>query len=85
MAKAKIFGTTVAEAKGSRCGNCAAFNVGPAIKTCIETGLAAGGSGAQDAWDTVNTANLGYCEMFDFKCAATRTCDAWVTGGPITN
>jgi hypothetical protein len=85
MAKAKIFGTTVAEAKGSRCGNCAAFNVGPTIKSCIEQGLAAGGSGAQDAWDVVNTADLGYCEMFDFKCAATRTCDAWVTGGPVTN
>jgi hypothetical protein len=22
---------------------------------------------------------LGYCEIFDFKCAASRTCDAWVT------
>lgn len=84
MAKANIFGTTVAEAKGSRCGNCAAFNVGPKIKACIEEGLAQGGSGAQDAWDTVNKADLGYCEMFDFKCAATRTCDAWVTGGPVT-
>jgi hypothetical protein len=27
---------------------------------------------------------LGYCEAFDFKCAASRTCDAWVVGGPIT-
>jgi hypothetical protein len=84
MAKAKIFGTTIQEAKGSRCGNCAAFNVGPKIKACIEQGLAAGGSGSQDAWDVVNQADLGYCEMFDFKCAATRTCDAWVTGGPVT-
>jgi hypothetical protein len=25
---------------------------------------------------------LGYCEIFDFKCAASRTCDAWVVGGP---
>jgi len=21
---------------------------------------------------------LGYCEIFDFKCAASRTCSAWV-------
>jgi hypothetical protein len=27
---------------------------------------------------------LGYCEIFDFKCAASRTCDAWVVGGPNT-
>ena len=52
---------------------------------CIEQGLAAGGSGSQDAWDVIATADLGYCEIFDFKCAATRTCDAWVTGGPITD
>jgi hypothetical protein len=29
-------------------------------------------------------ADLGYCEIFDFKCAASRTCDAWVVGGPNT-
>jgi len=29
-------------------------------------------------------ANLGYCELFHFKCAAARTCDAWLVGGPIT-
>jgi len=29
--------------------------------------------------------DLGYCEIFDFKCAAKRTCDAWIVGGPITD
>jgi hypothetical protein len=29
-------------------------------------------------------ANLGYCELFHFKCAAARTFDAWLVGGPIT-
>jgi hypothetical protein len=28
-------------------------------------------------------ANLGYCQLFHFKCAGDRTCDAWLTGGPI--
>ena len=85
MAKAQIFNTTVAEAKTSRCGNCAAFCKTTKMLDCIEQGLAAGGSGSQDAWDVIATADLGYCEIFDFKCAATRTCDAWVTGGPITD
>jgi hypothetical protein len=22
--------------------------------------------------------------MFDFKCASKRTCEAWISGGPIT-
>jgi len=29
-------------------------------------------------------ANLGYCELLEFKCAASRTCSAWLVGGPIT-
>lgn len=85
MAKAKIFNTTVAEAKTSRCGNCAAFNQTSKLLDCIDQGLAAGGSGTQAAWDTVKAGDLGYCEMWDFKCAAARTCDAWVAGGPVTD
>jgi hypothetical protein len=37
------------------------------------------------AKDIVNEADLGYCELFDFKCAGSRTCDAWITGGPLTD
>ena len=29
------------------------------------------------------TANLGYCQLFHFKCAGDRTCDAWLVGGPL--
>ena len=71
-------------AKTMTCGNCAAFNVTAAVKGCIEQGLALGGS-TGDEWDTVAAGQLGYCEAFDFKCAADRTCDAWVVGGPITD
>jgi hypothetical protein len=35
------------------------------------------------AEDVINAANLGYCELFHFKCAGDRTCDAWLMGGPI--
>lgn len=36
-----------------------------------------------EAWDTVDAGKLGYCTMLKFKCAGSRTCNAWVTGGPI--
>jgi len=68
------------EAKQSRCGNCAAFNVSDSIKQCIADGI---GNDADPA-DVVKLADLGYCEIFDFKCAASRSCRAWVVGGPNT-
>jgi capsid protein len=76
-AKAAQFKTTLAEAKTMRCGNCAAFNVSPRIKDCINKGIGA------DASEVEKAGELGYCEFFDFKCAGKRTCDAWVVGGPI--
>ena len=69
-------------AKQSRCGNCAAFVQTPAILDCIDAGLAAG-SRTGNEWDTIAAGDLGYCEAFDFKCAANRTCDSWITGGPV--
>ena len=69
---------TPKEAKMSRCGNCAAFNQQPQMIQCIAKGLGPEG----DPWATIEAGDLGYCEIFDFKCAASRTCDAWVVGGP---
>jgi hypothetical protein len=66
------------DAKKSRCGNCAAFNVSDSIKQCIAKGI----GNEADPWGTIKLADLGYCEIFDFKCAANRTCRAWVVGGP---
>jgi 16S rRNA U516 pseudouridylate synthase RsuA-like enzyme len=37
-----------------------------------------------DAWEVIDAGDLGYCEVFDFKCASKRTCEAWISGGPIT-
>ena len=38
---------------------------------------------AQDAWDTIEAGKLGYCTMHKFKCAGSRTCNAWIVGGPV--
>jgi hypothetical protein len=72
-----------AQAKKSRCGNCAAFIQTPKMLACIESGLESNGE-EMDAWEVIEAGDLGYCEMFDFKCASKRTCEAWISGGPIT-
>jgi len=76
--KADTWDVSIQDAKQSRCGNCAAFNVQDEIKECIAKGIGM----EADPWGTIELADLGYCEIFDFKCAASRTCDAWVVGGP---
>jgi starvation-inducible DNA-binding protein len=82
--KADRWGIDPVEAKKSICGNCVFFDRRPKTLDCIETGLAEGGSGEQSAWDSIDQAELGYCTALDFKCAASRTCNAWAAGGPIT-
>lgn len=78
-AKAKIFGGSVKEAKTMRCGNCAGFNQTTKLTDCISKGI------GSDAQEVEQAGDLGYCEIFDFKCASLRTCDAWIVGGPITD
>jgi hypothetical protein len=75
----------MAEAKKSLCGNCAAFIVTSKMKQCIADGLQVGDQNKDNSWDVVDAGDLGYCEAFDFKCAASRTCDAWIAGGPVTD
>lgn len=74
-AKADQWEVSVEDAKMSRCGNCAAFNQDEGMLDCIAKGIGSEG----DAEEVIDEADLGYCEIFDFKCAASRTCDAWVT------
>lgn len=82
-AKAERWDVSSTEAKKQLCGNCAAFIKTDKMMKCINSGLSAGGE--NDAWDVIDAGDLGYCEAFDFKCAASRTCDAWIVGGPITD
>lgn len=78
IAKADEFGDDVESAKTALCGNCAFFDITRRVLDCIAEGI-----GGEEAWDTIEAGQIGYCEAFDFKCAAKRTCDAWVIGGPI--
>ena len=80
-AKAAQFGGDIESAKKALCGNCAAFIQTTKMLDCISSGL-----GTEiDVEQTINAGNLGYCEIFDFKCASRRTCDAWIGGGPIVD
>jgi hypothetical protein len=81
--KADLFKTSIEEAKTMKCSNCAAFIVKQEMMRCIEKGVCE--EDMDQAAKIVSLANLGYCELFDFKCAGDRTCDAWLTGGPLTD
>jgi hypothetical protein len=70
------------EAKQSLCGNCAAFDQRTTALDCIAQGIDSD-QGAEDP--TIEAGDIGYCRFLKFKCAAKRTCDAWVTGGPLTD
>lgn len=83
-AKARIWSIEPAMAKKSLCGNCSFFDQTSSMLSCIDQGLSAGGA-TGDEWDSIAGGQLGYCEAFDFKCKSTRTCNAWVVGGPITD
>ena len=77
--------TTPDNAQTMRCGNCAAFIQTPEMMECIIKGIQGEESDAETyANEVVAEAELGYCELFEFKCAADRTCSAWLVGGPIT-
>jgi len=72
------------EAKKSLCGNCAAFDITKKTLDCIARGIG-DDKGSDDPYQVVEAGQLGYCRFLKFKCAAKRTCDAWVTGGPLTD
>ena len=80
--KADIFHTDIDEAMSARCGNCAAFDQSCSMIDCIAKGINESDSIA-NPMQVIQHGNLGYCQLFKFKCAGDRTCDAWVHGGPI--
>ena len=75
---------TAEEAKKSLCGNCAAFDITAKTLGCIAKGIGSD-NGSEDPYQVINAGQLGYCRFLKFKCAAKRTCDAWVVGGPLTD
>ena len=85
QAKADEWQTPVEDAKEMRCGNCAAFIQTPEMMECIVSGIQQEESDEETYANEVQAAaNLGYCELFEFKCAGDRTCSAWLYGGPVT-
>jgi hypothetical protein len=76
---------SIEEAKKSLCGNCSAFVITKNMLDCIAKGLSEGDNNPEDAWSTIESGQLGFCEALDFKCSALRTCDAWIVGGPISD
>lgn len=80
---AKIFNVSEVTAKTMVCGNCAAFDVSDSMRECIASGIR-GDEDNIDSNATINLSDLGYCNFLHFKCAGSRSCKAWVTGGPIT-
>lgn len=74
---------SVDEAKQSLCGNCAAFDQRQHTLDCIAQGIDQ--DQPADAETVIDAGDLGYCKFLKFKCASRRTCDAWVTGGPLTD
>ena len=75
--KANMWETTPEIAKSARCKNCSMFNQTKEIMDRIAKGIGPKGK------EIVKKADLGYCELFWFKCAGDRTCDAWIVGGPL--
>jgi len=75
---------SVEDAKKSLCGNCAAFDITTKTLDCIAKGIG-DDEGTEDPFDVIDAGKLGYCRFLKFKCAAKRTCDAWVVGGPLTD
>jgi hypothetical protein len=86
LKKAKMYNAPTSAINGMRCGNCAAFIQTPAMMECIIGGLEKDEGENELSYDEqfVKAADLGYCDLFQFTCAAARTCDAWKSGGPIT-
>lgn len=85
IAKSDEWQTPVETAKTMRCGNCSAFIQTPEMMDCIVNGIQGEESDDETyASEVVDSSNLGYCELFEFKCAADRTCGSWLVGGPIT-
>jgi len=74
---ADLWDTDTKTVKESRCHNCAAFDRKPDTLKKIAEVM------GPDGKKIVEMAHLGYCELFAFKCAGQRVCDAWIGGGPI--
>lgn len=86
MQRADRLGITPAESMNQTCSNCGYYTNTQSIKNCFDSNMAAGNiplaTEVNTAWENVAGA-AGYCVKYDITCTPTRTCDSWITGGPI--
>lgn len=80
---AKMWNIDEKTARSMQCANCGAFDVSDDMRRCIEDGIRGDDTAVADARAPIDLADLGYCTFLKFKCAGTRSCSAWITGGPI--
>ena len=80
---AENWGVDEKTARGETCGNCSAFNITSNMLKCIAEGI--GTEPSSDPWDVIEAGDLGYCEIFKFKCNGNRSCSAHIDGGPLTD
>lgn len=71
-------------ARTMQCANCGAFDVSDKMRDCMVQGIE-GDEKNLDAMASIVKADLGYCNFLHFKCAGTRSCTAWITGGSIND
>ena len=79
--KAEMWNSDIDTVQTALCCNCAAFDQSDKILNCIIEGI--NEKQMADPWDVQQRSDLGYCQLFKFKCASARTCDAWLYGGSI--
>ena len=73
------YGPIVDPQRVQACASCGAFDVSPAMQSCIVL--------PPDAWDRTalqSGGRLGYCWGHKFLATSNRWCNTWHPGGPIT-
>ena len=66
------------------CSNCGHYWKTKMIDDCMKAHEQATPPEVDPAWVDTNEGG-GYCDEWDIPCTASRTCDTWEPGGPITD
>jgi hypothetical protein len=87
MEKAKLWKVSPAEAKTRLCSNCGLYLNTKQIKECYSAGVENKtiplATEINPSWENT-TDGAAFCLKFDITCTASRTCDDWIAGGPLT-
>jgi hypothetical protein len=65
------------------CGNCGHYWKTKFIDDCMKKYEQVTPPEVDPSWVDTND-SVGYCDEWDIPCTASRTCDTWEPGGPIT-